>query len=139
MGEEGEIKIWWGGEFIWRVIFVGGGGRGREWANFWLLATPQSPPVGKTLNPVLRPNLAHPSNHTSFLSSLTTSSSLTGQVLLQYSIILCTYAEYNLSFAYKSKPLLVNKVTESLSLLHSLLILVITLPGASLPTIMSLK
>ena len=28
MGEEGEIKIWWGGEFIWRVIFVGGGGGG---------------------------------------------------------------------------------------------------------------
>ena len=28
MGEEGEIKIWWGGEFTWRVIFVGGGGRG---------------------------------------------------------------------------------------------------------------
>ena len=28
MGEEGEIKIWLGGEFTWRVIFVGGGGGG---------------------------------------------------------------------------------------------------------------
>ena len=63
----------------------------------------------------------HLTIHTSFLSSLITFSSLTGQVSLPYSITLCTHAEYNLPFASKGKPLLANKGTKYLNLHHPLL------------------
>ena len=45
----------------------------------------------------------------SFLSSVITSSSLSGQVSLPYSTTLRTHAEYNLPFATQGKPLLANK------------------------------
>ena len=63
----------------------------------------------------------------SFLSSLITSSSLTGQVSLSYSMTLRTHAEYNLSFAPNGKSVLAKKGTKSLNLHHPLLILVIAL------------
>ena len=44
-----------------------------------------------------------------FLSSLTTSSSLTDQLSLSYDIVLRTHAEYTLPFAPKDKSLLANK------------------------------
>ena len=45
--------------------------------------------------------------------------------------MLGTYAEYNLSFASKGKPVLANKGTKSLNLLLPLQILVIILSTAS--------
>ena len=58
-----------------------------------------------------------------FLSSLITSSSLTGHMSLPYSITLPSHAEYKLSFA--PKGILSKEGTKSLNLLHPLLILVI--------------
>ena len=59
----------------------------------------------------------------SLLSSLITSSSLTGQVSLLFSITLRTYAEYDLPFAPMGKLLLAKKGTKSY-LLHPFMILV---------------
>ena len=67
----------------------------------------------------------------SFLSSLITCSSLTGQDWLPYSITLNTHAEHDLPFASKGKPPLANKGTKSLNLLHLLLILVTTVSTAT--------
>ena len=66
----------------------------------------------------------------SFLSSLITSSSLTGHALLPYSITLRTHAEFYQPFANKGKLLLTNKSTKFLNLHHPLLILVVTLSTA---------
>ena len=66
----------------------------------------------------------------SFLSTRNTSFSLTGQLSLPYSILLCIYAEYNLPFAPIGKHLLANKGTKSLNLVHLLLILVVSLSTA---------
>ena len=67
----------------------------------------------------------------SFLSSLITSSSLTGQISLPYSITLCTHAEYNLHSVPKRKSSMGNKFTKSFNLHHPLHpILVLTLSNA---------
>ena len=60
-------------------------------------------------------------------SSLITSFSLTGQISVSYNVRLHTHAEYSLSFASKGKPLLANKDTNFLNLLHQLLLLFVTL------------
>ena len=76
----------------------------------------------------------------SFLSSQITSSSLTGQVSLPYSMTLHTHAVYNLPFASVSKSLLSNKGNKSLNLHHPLLILAITLSNETpVAPILSLK
>ena len=51
MGEEGEIKIWWGGEFTWRVIFVGGGGGGGNEQIFDCWPPPPIPPSRENPEP----------------------------------------------------------------------------------------
>ena len=56
----------------------------------------------------------------SFLSSLITSSSLTGQISLPYCITLCTHAECNLHFVPKRKSSMGNKFTKSFNLHHPL-------------------
>ena len=63
----------------------------------------------------------------SFLSSLITSSSLTGQVSFSYSKTACTHAEYLPFLLLKTKLLLANKGTKYLNSHHLLLILVTTL------------
>ena len=50
MGEEGEIKIWWGGEFTWRVIFVGGG-EGEGMSKFLTVGHPPIPPCRENPEP----------------------------------------------------------------------------------------
>ena len=73
----------------------------------------------------------------SFLYSLITSSSLTGQNSLPYSInAMYKCRVFSLPFAPKGKPLLAKKGTKSLNLRHPLLIFVITLSNA-FPLILS--
>lgn len=81
-------------------------------------------------------NIAHPQNRTCNVSLLSVMSSLSGQIPLSYSI---TPAEYNIPFTLKSKLCLDSKFSKSLNLLHSFLILALTLLIASLLSSLGLQ
>ena len=84
---------------------------------------------------ILLPDLAldiHLTILTSFIPSLILFSPLTSQASFSYSTMLLTHAEYNLLFSLKGKPLLANKDTKSLNLLHLILLIKLpTVPTAS--------